>query len=72
MIKYGKHKSGSSKLHPHNVCGICGADNISIARERSQVRQELGKYTCIEAWPGVYVVYPKCDILPILNKDLCQ
>lgn len=44
MIKYGKHKSGSSKLHPHNVCGICGADNISVAKERSQVQQDLNKY----------------------------
>ena len=58
MIKYGKHKSGSSKLHPHNKCGICGADNISVARERSQVKQSFNKYPVIKFAEAREVINP--------------
>lgn len=39
MQRYGKHKRGSAKLHPHNECGICSENHVSKSNERFESKQ---------------------------------
>ncbi len=41
MIAYGKRKTGSGKIHPHNECGICGESKIVKNREKAEERKEI-------------------------------
>lgn len=45
MIQYGKRKRGSSKVHPHNECGICSEIRVSKKRERQRARKEIKEET---------------------------
>lgn len=42
-LPYGAFKSGSSKIHPHNECGICGLDIVNKRRERREAKEEIYK-----------------------------
>jgi hypothetical protein len=41
MIPYGKIKRGSSKLHPHNECGICSEQSINKKRARQRLAKQI-------------------------------
>jgi len=39
MIRYGNYKRGSSKLHPHNECGVCSEKTISKKAARRKGKE---------------------------------
>ena len=41
MQAYGKRKRGSSKIHPHNECGLCSENNISKKTERQEAMKNI-------------------------------
>ena len=41
MIQYGNYKRGSSKLHPHDKCGVCSEKTISKKAVRRRGKEEL-------------------------------
>lgn len=47
-LPYGIFKTGSSKIHPHNECGICGVDKISKKAERRKAKEEIDKEIEVE------------------------
>lgn len=36
MQAYGKKKGGSSKLHPHNECGVCSEASNNVIKNRER------------------------------------
>ena len=43
MIPYGKKKGGSSKIHPHNECGVCSEASDNIIKKRGRKGSKVVK-----------------------------
>jgi len=43
MIAYGKRKTTSGKIHPHNECSICAEKNICKKTERRKAKEDIKK-----------------------------
>jgi hypothetical protein len=41
MQRYGNKKRGSSKIHPHDTCGICSEIKITKGGERNLAKREI-------------------------------